>query len=66
MTGRGMMLVRGLRMNLDLAKEHDKSHPDETAEIIAALVSHVRAWKPEALLRTLDTGPVVKLEPPTE
>lgn len=63
MTDRGMMLLRGLRMNLQLLREHDKTEPAEVDDIIAAVMSDFRAWKPQAVTRTLDTGPFARLEP---
>ncbi len=63
MTERGKQLARAMAMNLHLVREHDKSNPDEVNEILAALMSTIRSWKPQALRASLDTGPVAKIDP---
>lgn len=62
MTERGKQLARAMAMNLQLVREHDKTHPDEVDEILAALTSTLRSWKPSALRSSLETGPVGKVD----
>lgn len=47
---RGQQLQRALAMNLRLLAEHDMIAPAEVDQIVAALVAHVRSWRPVALL----------------
>lgn len=47
---RGQQLQRALAMNLQLLAEHEEIAPAEVDEIIAALVAHVRSWRPVSLL----------------
>lgn len=63
MTARGAQLMRGLAMNMSLLKEHEKTSPGEVDEILAAMLSHIRAWRPHALSLSLETGPVTRVAP---
>lgn len=47
---RGAQLQRALAMNLQLLAEHERINPAEVDQIVAALVAHVRSWRPVALL----------------
>lgn len=48
---RGAQLQRDLAMNLQLLAEHEKVAPSEVDAIVAALISHVRSWRTQALLQ---------------
>lgn len=63
MSPRGKQLMRGLAMNMSILREHDKVSTEEVDEILATLISHIRAWRPHALTLSLETGPVVKVLP---
>lgn len=48
---RGAQLQRAFALNLQLLAEHEKVSPAEVDTIVAALISHVRIWRPQALLQ---------------
>lgn len=48
---RGAQLQRAIAINLQLLAEHEKVSPAEVDAIVAALISHVRSWRPMALLQ---------------
>lgn len=50
MSDRGQQLQRALAMNLKLLAEHEAKAPAEVDAIVAALVNHIRSWRPVALL----------------
>jgi len=50
MTPRGLLLLEAVRRNFDLLAEHEKTAPGDVALIVEAMASHLRAWKPMALL----------------
>lgn len=47
---RGQQLLLAMRRNLELLGELEKTAPAEVDLIAAALVQHLRAWRPMALL----------------
>jgi hypothetical protein len=47
---RGAQLQRSLAMTLKLLAEHDKVAPAEVDALVEVLVSHLRSWRPQALL----------------
>lgn len=49
MSPRGQALQRSLAATFEALKEHAKRHPDEVAEIYAAIAAHVRSAQPQAL-----------------
>lgn len=60
MSPAGIAIARRLAVELEALREHEKQHPDETAAIVAHLVAHLRAWRPESV------SPLGTLPPPTE
>lgn len=50
MTARGLQLLGAVRRNFELLREHDKVRPDEVDAIVAAMIAHLRGWKPLAVL----------------
>ncbi len=48
---RGQQLLGAMRRNPALLAEHEKIAPAEVDLIAAALVQHLRAWRPMALLQ---------------
>ncbi len=60
MTRAGLILLGAMRRNLELLAELDMSAPADVDQIVAALVGHLRSWRPMALA-TLDTGPVARI-----
>lgn len=48
MSPRAVQLLGAMRRNLELLVELEKSDPAGVATIVAALVSHLRSWKPLA------------------
>jgi hypothetical protein len=51
MSPRGQLLLRALRQNLELIREHEKLSPAEVDQIVIMLIAHVRSWKSLALLQ---------------
>lgn len=51
-TPAGQALAKQSVELLEAMKELDKHAPHEVGELLAAWVSHVRSWKPQALLAT--------------
>ena len=49
-TPRGSVLLGAVRRNFELLVELDKSAPHDVDLIVAAMVAHLRAWRPMALL----------------
>jgi len=62
MTPRGEQLLRSLQMTMKLLAEHDRVAPSEVDQILSALASHMRNWKPMSML-SFDTGPIPKVDP---
>ena len=43
---RGLQLIGAVRLNFELLKEHDKVSRAEVDQICAAIVDHLRAFRP--------------------
>ena len=50
MTPRGTMLLGAVRRNFELLVELEKSSPADVDAIVAAMLPHLRSWRPTALL----------------
>ncbi len=50
-TAAGVRLVEQTRQLLEALREHDKLAPDEVDRIVAMLIGHVRAWRPQVLVQ---------------
>lgn len=51
-TPAGQALAKQSVELLEAMKELDKHVPHEVTELLAAWVTHIRSWKPQALLST--------------
>lgn len=51
----GQKLLGAVRRNFELLAELEKESPADVDQILAAMVNHLRAWKPMALLATKET-----------
>lgn len=49
-TPKGTLLLGAVRRNFELLVELEKSTPHDAVEIVAAMIDHIRAWKPQLLL----------------
>lgn len=58
------MLLGAIQRNFALLDEHAKQHPVEVDLILAAMISHVRSWRPHAMRDSLDTAPAPRVEVP--
>lgn len=61
MSAHGAALLGAVRTNFVLLAEHEKIAPDEVARIVEAMASHLRSWRPLALLAA-DTGPTPRFD----
>lgn len=61
----GSKLLGAIQRNFALLDDHAKLHPAEVDLVLAAMISHIRSWRPSALRDSLDTALVVKLEAST-
>lgn len=48
---RGRQLAASIARTLEILREHDKTSPAEVDALLASLVQHVRAWRPQVLLQ---------------
>jgi hypothetical protein len=62
LTPHGSKLLGAIQRNFVLLDEHAKAHPAEVEAIVAAMVAHIRSWKP-MIIRDLDTSPFAKAAP---
>jgi hypothetical protein len=56
---RGTTIAQRFAADFEDLREHDRQHPGETSAIVAHLVAHLRAWRPEAV------SPLGTLPPPS-
>lgn len=52
---RARQLLGAISINFELLRELEKTQPAEVELIVGAIVNHVRAWKPMALLASQET-----------
>lgn len=50
MTPRANMLLGAVRRNFELLADLDKTSPADVDAIVAAMLAHLRSWRPMALL----------------
>lgn len=50
MSKQGQLLLGAIRRNFELLVELDKTAPGEVNEILAAMVKHIRSYRPQVLL----------------
>jgi len=50
LTARGVTLLGAVRRNFELLAELEKTAPHDVDAIVAAMLAHLRSWKPMALL----------------
>lgn len=50
MSPRGDSIGRRFAADLDDLREHERDNPAEVAAIVAALVGHLRSWRPECVV----------------
>lgn len=56
----GQSLERRFAALLEDMREHERGEPHEVAQLVGALIAHVRAWRPESV------SPLGTLPPPGE
>lgn len=54
LTTRGQVLLGAVRRNFELLDEHAKTAPGEVDAIVAAMVAHLRSWRPMLLRASED------------
>lgn len=47
---RGRQLAGSIARTLELLREHDKLSLSEVDQLLAFMVAHIRAWRPQVLL----------------
>lgn len=65
MTARGTTIAQRFAADLEDLREHDRDNPGEASAIVAMLVAHLRAWRPESVapLGTLPAPSTVIRDP---
>lgn len=46
----GQLLLGAVRRNFELLVELEKTHPGDVTAILAAMVQHIRSYRPQALM----------------